>query len=71
MGSVLAIINQQTVEQTINEKRIIDPAKPPDCARLVFLFCWLKPSIPYMVPQSRETPVSPASPGSIFGLGPS
>lgn len=25
------------------------------------------PSSPYTVPQSRETPVSPASPGSIFG----
>jgi hypothetical protein len=25
------------------------------------------PSSPYTVPQSHETPVSPASPGSIFG----
>ena len=25
------------------------------------------PSSPYTVPQSRETPVSPASPGSVFG----
>ena len=25
------------------------------------------PSIPYTVPQSRETPVSPASPGAVFG----
>src|SRR5271154_425390 len=29
------------------------------------------PSSPYTVPFSRETPVSPASPGSIFGSGPS
>jgi hypothetical protein len=29
------------------------------------------PSTPYTVPQSRETPVSPASPGSVFGSGPS
>ena len=29
------------------------------------------PSRPYTVPFSRETPVSPASPGSIFGSGPS
>ena len=28
------------------------------------------PSSPYTVPFSRETPVSPASPGSIFGSGP-
>jgi hypothetical protein len=28
-------------------------------------------SSPYTVPFSRETPVSPASPGSIFGSGPS
>jgi hypothetical protein len=27
------------------------------------------PSTPYTVPQSRETPVSPASPGSVFGNG--
>jgi hypothetical protein len=27
------------------------------------------PSSPYMVPQPRETPVSPASPGSVFGNG--
>jgi len=27
------------------------------------------PSDPYTVPQPRETPVSPASPGSIFGNG--
>jgi len=27
------------------------------------------PSSPYTVPQSGETPVSPASPGSIFGNG--
>jgi hypothetical protein len=27
------------------------------------------PSGPYTVPFSRETPVSPASPGSIFGSG--
>lgn len=26
-------------------------------------------SSPYTLPQSRETPVSPASPGSIFGNG--
>jgi hypothetical protein len=25
------------------------------------------PSSPYTVPQSHETPVSPASPGSVFG----
>jgi hypothetical protein len=29
------------------------------------------PSSPYTVPQSRETPVSPASPGSVFGSSPS
>jgi hypothetical protein len=29
------------------------------------------PSSPYTVPFSRETPVSPASPGSIFRSGPS
>jgi hypothetical protein len=29
------------------------------------------PSSPNTVPFSRETPVSPASPGSIFGSGPS
>ena len=29
------------------------------------------PSSPYTVPQTRETPVSPASPGSIFGTSPS
>ena len=29
------------------------------------------PSSPYTVPQARETPVSPASPGSIFGTSPS
>ena len=29
------------------------------------------PSSPYTVPQTRETPVSPASPGSIFGASPS
>jgi hypothetical protein len=28
-------------------------------------------SRPYTVPQSRETPVSPASPGSVFGSSPS
>ena len=27
------------------------------------------PSTPYTVPSSRETPVSPASPGSVFGNG--
>jgi hypothetical protein len=27
------------------------------------------PSEPYTVPESRETPVSPASPGSVFGNG--
>jgi hypothetical protein len=27
------------------------------------------PSTPYTVPPSRETPVSPASPGSVFGNG--
>lgn len=27
------------------------------------------PSSPYTMPQPRETPVSPASPGSIFGNG--
>jgi hypothetical protein len=27
------------------------------------------PSTPYTVPQGRETPVSPASPGSVFGNG--
>lgn len=27
------------------------------------------PSSPYTVPQPRETPVSPASPGSVFGNG--
>ena len=27
------------------------------------------PSTPYTVPASRETPVSPASPGSVFGNG--
>jgi hypothetical protein len=27
------------------------------------------PSDPYTVPQSSETPVSPASPGSVFGNG--
>jgi hypothetical protein len=27
------------------------------------------PSTPYTVPQLRETPVSPASPGSVFGNG--
>jgi hypothetical protein len=27
------------------------------------------PSVPYTVPQSSETPVSPASPGSVFGNG--
>jgi hypothetical protein len=27
------------------------------------------PSTPYTVPQPRETPVSPASPGSVFGNG--
>jgi hypothetical protein len=27
------------------------------------------PSQPYTVPESRETPVSPASPGSVFGNG--
>jgi hypothetical protein len=27
------------------------------------------PSSPYTVPPTRETPVSPASPGSIFGNG--
>jgi|ERR1700687_5602126 hypothetical protein len=29
------------------------------------------PSSPYTVPQSRESPVSPASPGSLFGSSPS
>ena len=29
------------------------------------------PSNPYAVPQSRETPVSPASPGSVFQSTPS
>jgi hypothetical protein len=28
------------------------------------------PSTPYTVPQSSETPVSPASPGSVFGSSP-
>jgi hypothetical protein len=28
------------------------------------------PSYPYTVPQSAESPVSPGSPGSIFGPGP-
>jgi hypothetical protein len=27
------------------------------------------PSEPYTVPETRETPVSPASPGSVFGNG--
>jgi hypothetical protein len=30
----------------------------------------LNPSYPYTIPQSPEVPVSPASPGSIFGNGP-
>jgi hypothetical protein len=29
------------------------------------------PSIPHTVPQTREIPVSPGSPGSVFGPGPS
>ena len=29
------------------------------------------PSNPYTVPQTRQTPVSPASPGSVFGSTPS
>ena len=27
------------------------------------------PAEPYTIPESRETPVSPASPGSVFGNG--
>jgi hypothetical protein len=36
----------------------------PEMAAPVF-----NPSTPYTVPQGRETPVSPASPGSVFGNG--
>jgi hypothetical protein len=38
------------------------PAMPPPA---------FNPSSPYTVPQSREAPVSPASPGSVFGSSPS
>jgi hypothetical protein len=38
------------------------PAMPPPA---------FNPSSPYTVPQTRQTPVSPASPGSVFGSTPS
>jgi hypothetical protein len=38
MGPVLPILNRRTVKHTINEKRIIDPAKPPDLSPAGFSF---------------------------------
>jgi hypothetical protein len=45
---------------------VFNSAPPPTSNMPAPVF---NPSEPYTVPETRETPVSPASPGSVFGNG--